>query len=266
MVRKLTELDRTKTLDFLADEAAINLFIIGDIECFGFDNDFQELWGQFDEEDNFEGILLRYYESFIPYFKNLKADMSEFKEIILNIPDDKIISGKLSVVEKFDKLIPNYNLKELHFCEMSSIDNLKNDNVDNIVKRAVPDDAKRIIGLISTIEEFDHGIKLSVDKEYRNIKEKMTRGYYVEDENGNMISIAQTTAENSKSAMVVGVATLNELRNKGLASKCMSRLCYDVLNDGKTLCLFYDNPKAGSIYHRLGFKTTERYGMIQKAK
>jgi predicted GNAT family acetyltransferase len=34
----------------------------------------------------------------------------------------------------------------------------------------------------------------------------------------------------------------------------MNALCLDVLAEGKTLCLFYDNPKAGSIYKRLGFK------------
>lgn len=36
MIRKLTEDDRKITLEFLSDEPAINLFIIGDIECFGF--------------------------------------------------------------------------------------------------------------------------------------------------------------------------------------------------------------------------------------
>lgn len=69
-------------------------------------------------------------------------------------------------------------------------------------------------------------------------------------------------AENSKSAMVIDVATVKEYRNKGLMSKCLSKLCMDVMSEGKTLCLFYDNPKAGSVYHKLGFNTIDNWMMI----
>lgn len=43
MIRKLTKSDHEQVLTFLKEEAAINLFIIGDIEAFGYDADFQEL-------------------------------------------------------------------------------------------------------------------------------------------------------------------------------------------------------------------------------
>ena len=55
------------------------------------------------------------------------------------------------------------------------------------------------------------------------------------------------------SAMIVGVATDKDYRNQGLASAVMSKLCEEVLNEGKELCLFYDNPSAGKIYKRIGF-------------
>ena len=32
----------------------------------------------------------------------------------------------------------------------------------------------------------------------------------------------------------------------------------------KYLCLFYDNPKAGAIYKRLGFIDTEKWVMLDK--
>ena len=37
-----------------------------------------------------------------------------------------------------------------------------------------------------------------------------------------MLTVSQTTAENSKSAMVVGVATRKGYRGKGLMSECLS--------------------------------------------
>jgi predicted GNAT family acetyltransferase len=69
-----------------------------------------------------------------------------------------------------------------------------------------------------------------------------------------MVSTASTTAENSLSAMVVGVATLLEYKKKGYATQCMVKLCQQLLQEGKELCLFYDNPAAGAIYKRIGFQ------------
>ena len=94
------------------------------------------------------------------------------------------------------------------------------------------------------------------------IEEKSGRVYFIEDGSGKMLSVAQTTAENSKSAMVVGVATAKGYRDQGLMSACLSKLCWDVLGEGKTLCLFYDNPKAGSVYLGMGFEPVDNWVMI----
>ena len=69
--------------------------------------------------------------------------------------------------------------------------------------------------------------------------------------------MSQVVAENSKSAMIVGVAT-----RKGYMSKCLSKLCNDLLERNKFLCLFYDNPKAGKVYHKLGFKEIGIWTML----
>jgi predicted GNAT family acetyltransferase len=62
--------------------------------------------------------------------------------------------------------------------------------------------------------------------------------------------------------MVVSVATMMVHRGKGLMCMCLSRLCQDVLAEGKSLCLFYDNPEAGKVYHRLGFKSIDNWVMM----
>lgn len=43
----------------------------------------------------------------------------------------------------------------------------------------------------------------------------------------------------------------------------MEKLMADVLEEGKSLCLFYDNPEAGRIYKRLGFKDIGRWTMYR---
>lgn len=41
----------------------------------------------------------------------------------------------------------------------------------------------------------------------------------------------------------------------------MTKLCHELLAEGKMLCLFYDNPEAGSIYKRLGFEDIGKWMM-----
>ncbi len=71
MVRKLVEKDRASAIAFLSAEPSINLFALGDIELFGFEREFQDVWGSFDEQGELDGVLLRYRENFILIIRTL---------------------------------------------------------------------------------------------------------------------------------------------------------------------------------------------------
>jgi predicted GNAT family acetyltransferase len=262
MIRKLTENDREIVLEFLSEEPAINLFIIGDIENFGFDQDFQELWGSFDKDEKIQGVLLRYHESFIPYYKDKNFDCEGFKGIILSYKGKVILSGKESVVDDFENILPEAKKKSTYFCELRSKNKLLNE-VDHI-EIAQVEDAEKIYDLLETIQEFNASDTNSIDRIENKLKAKSGRIYFMKNEQDEAITVAQTDAENRYSAMVVGVATIKEYRQKGLMSKCLSKLSWDLLDEGKTLCLFYDNPEAGKIYHKLGFETIDKWTMLVK--
>lgn len=265
MIRKLKELDRRKIMIFLSDEVAINLFIVGDIENFGFDKEFQEVWGSFDDKtEKLNGVLLRYNENYVPYFKDDKFDISGFEDIIKRDKKKIIISGKESIVIKFKSTRENTTEKSTYFCELSEGSKLKKFGDD--IKIATVKDAGRIHNLIQEIKEFSNLRGNSIEEIERGIKTKTGRKYYMENDSGEMITIAQTAAENSRSAMIVGVATKMGYRKKGLMSQCLSKLCFDILSEGKSLCLFYDNPKAGSVYHKMGFKSIEKWMMLVEAE
>lgn len=258
MIRKLREADRENVLEFLSEEASINLFIIGDIEAFGFNEEFQELWAEF-SETRISGLLLKFYENFIPYYKDQNFDVSRFAEIIKNHPGKKMISGKESIVKKFKIALNNSVEKTMYFCELRNMNKLEQSDIE--ICEAKISDARQVYELLDEIEEFRLTDTNSVERIERVLGTRTGRIYYIKV-GERFVSVAQTTAENKFSAMVVGVATLKDYRNKGYMSKCLSKLCKDVMSDGKTLCLFYDNPKAGSIYHRLGFETIDRWMML----
>lgn len=262
MIRKLNIYDKEKVLKYVSRQPSINLFLIGDIEQFGFDKDFQEVWGKFDAEKNLKGVLLRYNNNFIPYYEDMNEDLGGFKEIIKSYDGNVMISGKEDLIEQFKEVISNYTQRKTYFCELK--DNNKLLAWDNTVKLAVPQDANRIYEIIESIEEFtaENDIEQIKDR----IEDRSKRVYYIENDKGEIISVSQTAAENSKSAMVVGVATRKGYREQGHMSKCLSRLCNDLLNEGKTLCLFYDNPKAGKVYHRIGFEEIGIWTMLVENK
>lgn len=258
MIRKLTQLDNHQLMEYLKEEKAFNLFIIGDIENFGYDSDFQEIWAEFDEKDEIKGVLLRYRHFYIPYSKG-EFDIQEFVSIINNDKKFEAISGKKTVIEKLDEFMEFEKKKEQFFSELVD-DSLLDGNIDlSEVKKASIEDVDSILELRSKIEEFD-----TTPSGKESFKESILTGtgrtYFIERD-GEAIACASTTAENSESAMVVGVCTHPDHRKKGYATKCMMVLCKEVLDEGRTLCLFYDNPKAGRIYKQIGFKDIGKWRM-----
>ena len=263
MIRKLVEADRTQTLAFLSAEPAINLFMIGDIEQDGFDKDFQEFWGDFNILGELEGILVRYNEFYIPYYKALDFNPLPFVEIIKSDANHVGISGKESVLNLFKPYFNTYHYKSTYFCELKTAEHLK--VVSLPIKVATPEDATRICELLNEIEEFNESPSKSESLE-RVIRSGAGRVYYTETEEGTLKNVVQTTAENSMSAMIIGVATRKAYRHQGLMSASLSKLCRDLIeNECKSLCLFYDNPEAGKIYHRLGFESIDKWTMLFKA-
>lgn len=260
MIRKLEEKDRKETLDFLSEEPSINLFAIGDIESFGFNEDFQDVWGQFDD-NILTGVLLRYNENFIPYWKKDNFNPEDFIDIIKSSTiKNKMISGKKSILKNFKNTFNDYKKRETYFCELKKAEKLIDDTFE--VKIAKISDKDRIPAFINSIKEFNHSPNITPEQFEKKLLTNSGKSYYIENSKGEIVSIAQTTAENSISAMVVGVATRLDYRRKGLVSKCMSKLCMDYLEEGKTLCLFYDNPEAGKIYKKIGFKEIEKWTII----
>lgn len=248
MIRKFTDVDRETVMKFLIKEPSINLFIIGDIEAYGLETEFQEIWGEF-RASQLRAVLLRYFESFI-FYANGDFDLPGFAKIIKGFSISPELSGKSEIVEQFEKELQLKNKKVTFFAECR--DDKKLGECKLPVRRATLADIDRIIALLKTIDEF------SVDDHMRErMMQKMKSGtgrtYYVE-QNGKIVATASTSAENSRSAMIVGVGTHKSFRQKGYATACVQKLVRDLLDEGKYACLFYDNPRAGRIYKRLGFK------------
>ncbi len=267
MIRKISIKDNKEVLKFLEREKEFNLFIIGDIENFGYESNFMQLFAEYESEEIVSCIL--FYRDNVVYY-TVKSDTSREVVDLINAFDYKIINGKQEVINQI-KDSASYNMcREDYFVKISE---LKVDSEkDYVVKKATSvDELTGIFSLLSTIDEFkykgadDYVFNQFINSNMYKLEESTSDSvYYIEDEDGSVISTAATSASNTYSAMIVGVATDKNRRGEGLATKIICELSKEYLSNGKSLCLFYDNPKAGSIYRRVGFEDIGKWTMLNR--
>ncbi|MDU2672356.1 MAG: GNAT family N-acetyltransferase [Clostridium sp.] len=265
MLRLANEKNRREVLDYCLEEPNINLFIIGDIENFGFDKDFQDVWIQYKEEI-ITGIVLRYHTNFIVYSRNLDMNFNEVVELLIE-KEAKVISGKLSVVNKiYESIDKSYNKREMFFCELRDESKLEKVSEENI-EIATSYDSMDIAKAYGNIKEFEGMYSNDINERYNQINNRIVskEGIHIFiKENNEIIAHGNTTATTSVNAMIGGVFTIPEHRNKGLASKIVSALTKRLIDEGKSACLFFDNEEAGKIYYILGFEDIDKWCMLIK--
>lgn len=259
MIRKCTEDNRGELYRFLREEEAMNIFLLGDIEHYGFGEDFQEVWADFGENGRVQGVLLRYDRNYLFYGQE-NCDYPAFAGIVRSGPEWDMLNVKTEMAERFSGLLELRERKDMIFAKLQAGEGTAlpcPDGPDPI--KASEKDVDALLRLRYRITEF-HTSSSAGESMVRNFRSGAMRTYFLE-ENGEAVASASTTAEYSGGAMVVAVCTDPDHRNKGYASRCMSKLCHEVSAEGKTLCLFYENPVAGAIYKRLGFRDIGKWSL-----
>jgi len=256
-------------MKLLDTEPAVNLFIIGDIENFGYQQDFQDLWGDW-HGGSLRAVLLRYYDAYVPYAREADYDRAAFLSLIRGRADWQVIHGKKSIVEYLvgEGEVEGHQYDK-HFCELTALA-LKPAEVAlpagyELIRcgRAHVDGIVRLHSIC-----FGHPGDRMASRQEAIHKELAdgNKSIWAVQTAGQIVSTAETAAENSRSAMIIGVCTHPEHRQRGLASSCLYRLCEEQLNQRRSMCLFYDNPEAGTIYKRLGFKDIGTWTMIERRR
>ena len=260
MIRRLIETDRQKTMEFVSQKPAENVFIIGDIEGHGFHSTIQTLWGDFNVQGNLRAVLLKYDTSFIIYAPK-DFDAKGLANIVNTDSTFSYLSGMEEIVNKLTPYITKQLKKPrvLYYAKCESDELLPSIPSEITLERAQVEDAQAIISLMKAIPEFAAG-NYSVENKKVQLGKGLGRAYFIKEQ-GTIISCASSTAENSQSAMIVGVGTLPQYQKRGLATHCMSMICRELLVENKMLCLFYDNPSAGVIYKRIGFVDIGKWSM-----
>jgi len=271
VIRKATEADRVSVLEFLSREPEFNLFAIGDLLHFGIETDFQEFFLETDSAVGLKGILLRYRTSLLPWSPDPEEELAETTGRIneyLEHPGKWIILGKAEVVTRLEPRLvrqPGNQQKTEYFSRCCALRPESRPSQLHLVQRAGIDDIEEVSDLLVAIPEFK-GSPHDPGVYQEEVASGIRQVAFIRDPAcGRVVSTAAITCETDRSAMMIGVATLPDprFRRKGYASACVYALTEDLSHRGKTCCLFYDNPAAGSIYKRLGYEEMGLWRMVE---
>ncbi|WMM25888.1 GNAT family N-acetyltransferase [Tissierella sp. MB52-C2] len=266
MLVKATENNREEILNYCLEEEVFNIFIIGDIENFGFSSGIQDIWYE-KEDDKIIGIVLRYHTTLIVYSKDLNMDFSSIRAITDNMNIENI-SGKSTVIDKlYPYLKGNYSRKDTKFCQYKDIGGLK--DIKDDINVSDEKDAMEIAAAYGEISEFKALYSSDINIRYNQIFNRISTGegkhVFIKDNLG-ILSHGNTTAENSHSAMIGGIFTRQNERRKGFGSQIVSYLVKDLINRKKNICLFYGNEEEGKFFMKLGFEIIGNWTVLRSEK
>lgn len=247
---------KKELLNSIRNYAAENCFLYGDIENFSLESDFMDVWKS-DNNEITTSILLRYYKYYVVYSTN-NDDLPAIAKIINKDNNYQGISGLEKTMESLRSHINFSKIKNMYLAELSSKSYKKYDPVVT-PKTAVKQDINDLFSFQSSIDEFN-----LTEESRESFGQEVINGtgriYFIKKSN-RIVSTAVLTAENSLNGMIIGVATSQNNRRKGLAKSCVGTLCKEMVEKGKSVLLFYDNPDAGRLYKELGFVDINRWTM-----
>ncbi|MET3729551.1 putative GNAT family acetyltransferase [Fictibacillus halophilus] len=253
-MRELNQSDHEKVMRLLGKKPAENLFTLWGIESYGYEDKIQTLWGQFGTDGELIAVLCKFKNKYTPYWET-DCNLQQFADIINRDINEKEVNGIKSLTNQIEPLITaGFSKREIYY--YAKCDPIQNLHHSDLVRCLSEEEVPQLISFYQEIPEFK--------REYNpeSFIDQMKNGWsriFVIEEDDKLISSASTVCETTVAAMASGVCTLSEKKGKGLASICVEHLMNNLFQQNKTLTLFYDNPEAGRIYKRLGFKDIEKW-------
>ncbi|MCK9217864.1 MAG: GNAT family N-acetyltransferase [Firmicutes bacterium] len=213
---------------------------------------FNKIYGEY-EGNVLKAVLFVRKSGLLQFYAPGDFNLDGFAELIFTLNSDKLIGPKLYCDKLFrtkvftsategayiSRLDKNHELKHIH--RRYKIRNININDLEEIVELY-----KKVFPSFSPKDVMEK--KLITNR---------GRGICIED-NNRIVSVAQTDFETKNSSLIVGIATDSDYRCKGMATECTYVLSNILQEEGKNVFLQYDNPEAGEIYERLGYRRIDR--------
>lgn len=253
---KLDDENKEELIEFLNRDPYTNLFLIGDLFAFGFNDSIQRYYG-FYEGGRLECVLFRFRDDSLHVYGNITEEVFDAIETLVETESfPRIFMGESTWKQVGDRLD---HLIDINHVSILSAYNPKDIKLDSGRARVLTeDDAQASVQLLN--KHFG-GKPIPVER-YRDELISGERVSYGIKVDGRLVSIASYVAKTNDAAMIIGVCTDDDHPKKGYASEIVKLMSDDLYEQGRKGVLFYTNPSAARIYERLGYEPYAHYHMI----
>ena len=258
MFKRVEEEEEPLIKEYIGTDYDKCLYLYLDFVKYGLNNENLKFWLDM-ENDEIKCVVLKYYSGMHVFSKDKNCNYDKIAELILE-ETPSVICAEKPLIENLDEKLAETEYKaEYGWVRVLS---KKYACENSMVKRADDDDIEKIASLIKN----DHmGEFYELDELIAQMKEREDDDYgrnYVIKEDEKIISNASTTAEVEGVAVLSNVITDPSYRGKGLATVVCSKLCNDLIDEGKNIYLINYTEESTGLYDKLGFEISCEIGKL----
>ncbi len=259
-IRSAHEGCRDKLLAYLEQQPLINTFLLADIEKYGFNQPFQQVWLE-EKNGALQAVYLRFYQNIIVYSHCNHLD-AEFVQLLIEQFDILLVMGRGADMDCLSSLEHgNWSLVKKGFYSMPN-DYLLPEPTALPLRTADCGDVDLIHNFLCGIEGFA-AMYASRDMLYDRIHSG-DGIHLLYEKNGKLISHANSTTPSRYGAILGGVATAPEVRHMGHASAVVVALSRQILSLGLQPCVLSAAPSGQNLFESIGFTRVEDWNTIER--
>lgn len=261
MIRRLQKADLDSLLALLNAEPQLNLYLLGNVETYGFDADFCEFFGDV-EDGRVRAVVNRYMVGWAVYGV-AEADWHGLGQIVdSHAVQAERLQDNPGGIDSFLPYLQQYEaavLQEDHLMELKPEEFRPAANPQGfVVRKATLDDLPKLITFFADAGDMTRS-PAAVERPLRD------RRVWIAQQEGEIVAAALTNAETSTLAMIGGVYTTPAWRGHGLSQAVCSGLCKELIEIGRQPVLYWINPAAGHVYTKLGFREIGMWRSVRLA-
>lgn len=248
-------------LTFFEKDLKHCLYSYIDLKKYGIHNENLQIF-IYKNQDRITTVATKYYNG-LQLFHDHSSFPVQSTVLLIEKLKPSIISSTLDVIEF---LAPHFNHEwDIEKGYVTSLSQTPQKDLSYPTKEASFSDLNEISRLICMDEGLGGHYNVAELEAQLNtrMKEKFGRNYIIRQE-GKIVCHAATYAEIDNLAVISGVITHPDYRGKGFAIALVSRLCANLLMEGKQPHLFYYTKEAKRLYEKIGFDSPSQWARLAR--
>ena len=253
MFRLCTQKDYGILMEYLSQDSVLHTFIIADIKNYGFNQPYQQVYMDTNEDETCKAVALRYYNNLI--ISGFVRDMDFSALASLCTAEISNIMGEDCLLDSLSRYLPKHkHISKILFT--MAVGTLPQPSPR--AERATLADVDDIYNFLMSIDEIKH---LYTEKQMIDNRIRHNEGaHFIIRENGAIVGHCNSAAGTQTTSMVGGLAVCPSLRHRGMGGELLATVCADLVAQKKIPCLF--ETKETKLLERGQFKPYRPWGHL----